>query len=130
MGFYGFQNYHPIDLAKIDCSNVLRTLNVFNSLLFCAFRFSQTPYTLFDYTKKRPGGEQTEWDESEEQVSQSKCFLLVEVRTDSAKFQFINKMYRTILENVSFYQNFRVVLRNNFLQKRNLMGNLNLVNQK
>ena len=118
-------------MRKIKVSDILKTLNVFNSLLFSAFRFSQMPYTIYDFTKKKGPTEETDSScNSTEMISQSKCFLLLDIQTDSQRYQFLNKMYRIILEDISFYKNFRLVLKNNFIQKKNFMGNLNLINQK
>lgn len=127
-------------MRTLNTNDILKTLNVFNSLLYSSFKFSQIQYTIYDYVngsvKKKPkisSDNKTSSNRSKmkkELVSQSKCLLILEIRTETISDQFLNKMYRILLENISIYKNFKIIFRKNFKPKINLMGNLNLNSQK
>ena len=126
---------------------ILQILNIFNSSLFLAFRYSDWAYTIYDYVKlKKVNSERyshnTEKDSrseaysesvskaGEEKVTQSNCFLLIDIRTNVDKKIYMNKIYRNILQDISLYKNFRIVLKTNFIQEKNLMGNINNLDQQ
>ena len=193
--YYGFKNYHLIDMTITSDSNVPLILNIFNSNLYRGFRYCDIPYSLKDYvkldsTKKSTNKSRkskvpefvgsfrefsnlkpdqfpknqniqslTEVDRAqkdfnnffknhnelkqdkpdksleieqegserelleEEIIEQSKCDLVLEIRTNfNGKNSFVN-IYKKLLARVSVYKNFRLVLKSNFISKQNFMGN-------
>lgn len=224
--YYGFKNYHLIDMSIVTDTNAPLILNIFNSNLYRGFRYYDIPYTLRDFVDSSPLNDYqsdrihiTSFKEKssiiqknkrispelennialneskknkimnqvpefltnqkhrvkfaedsisrespdpiikktgqnlyskflnnfevrkkkatssdnlsgsggetflEEIIEQSKCDLVLDIRTNYDDKSQLLKIYKKIMALVSVYKNFRLVLKSNFISKQNFMGN-------